>query len=59
MAATVFTWPTFSATSTSTTGRKRPQAAVVTCGAWKVGRPIHGAASTRDRSTDPFRTAAT
>ena len=62
MAATARTWPTFSAMSTSTTGRNIAIADQVPADAksarWKVGSPIQSAFSTAERSSSPSSAAA-
>ena len=58
MAATDFTCPTFSATSTTTTGMKRPSTAMSKVGVVNCGRPTHAASRTGAKSTSP-RTYAT
>ena len=55
--ATVLTWPMFSATSTSTTGRKRNSTFQWNSGAWKGGRPIQAASPTGVKSTWPCTSA--
>ena len=50
MAATAFTWPRFSATSTIATGAISPIACVLHTGAENCGRPVHGAAATLEKS---------
>ena len=58
MADTDLTWPTFSATSTKTTGTNRPSVETAKAGAWNCGSPIHAAEPTAVKSTSPWTMAA-
>ena len=53
IAETDFTWPTFSAISTNTTGRKRPRTEASNDGVTKSGSPTHAAALNFSKSTSP------
>ncbi len=53
MAATALTWPTFSATRTSTTGSMSRAPRSVNDGAVKSGSPTHEAPRTEAQSTSP------
>ena len=57
--ATDFTWPTFSAISTSTTGRNNAATLKSTVGRVKVGRPNQAASPTASKVTCPCSRAAT
>ena len=48
---TALTCPMFSAISAITAGSTSSTAETRKSGAWKSGRPIHGASATADRST--------
>jgi hypothetical protein len=53
IAATDFTWPTFSATRTSTTGTNSPTSDHEKCGVVNSGSPNHFALSTVVKSREP------
>ena len=57
IAATDFTWPTFSATRTNTTGTNSPSTARLKVGVVNVGSPNQPAARTAVKSTSPRSTA--
>src|SRR5690606_38554627 len=59
IAATDFTWPTFSAISTSTTGTNRPSTATSNVGVTNSGKPIHAASRSASNDTSPRTTATT
>lgn len=56
MVPTLVTWPTFSASSTTITGRKIGSRPRLNSGWWNSGRPSHAASRTGVKSTSPRST---